>query len=218
MMELAAGQAAAEELVRLLEPVCSRIEIAGSIRRRKDRVKDIELVVIPKLENRYTGGQMSLLYAEEPNMEQVNRLDECIDGWFLARMASPRLDRNGRRALGPAYKRLFVETDGAKVIAVDLFAVLPPAQWGLIYLIRTGSGVGPSGRIHDGFGPAMLARWKQVSDGGYSQKGCLHLPDGHVVFTPEEEDVFRVCHVVWVPPEERESAEAVRAAWEDTDG
>jgi len=35
-------------VVELLKPHCERIEIAGSIRRQKPEVKDIEVVVIPK--------------------------------------------------------------------------------------------------------------------------------------------------------------------------
>lgn len=38
----------AEKVKKELEPHCERIEIAGSIRRRKPEVKDIEIVAIPK--------------------------------------------------------------------------------------------------------------------------------------------------------------------------
>lgn len=38
----------AYEVKSLLEPHCDRIEIAGSIRRRRPEVKDIEIVAIPK--------------------------------------------------------------------------------------------------------------------------------------------------------------------------
>jgi hypothetical protein len=38
----------AERTKELLAPYCERIEIAGSIRRKKPEVKDIELVAIPK--------------------------------------------------------------------------------------------------------------------------------------------------------------------------
>jgi DNA polymerase/3'-5' exonuclease PolX len=38
----------AEKVKQLLEPHCERIEIAGSIRRKKPMVKDIEIVAIPK--------------------------------------------------------------------------------------------------------------------------------------------------------------------------
>ena len=47
-MELQKAKAIAEELKALLEPVCQRVEIAGSIRRQKPEVGDIELLVIPK--------------------------------------------------------------------------------------------------------------------------------------------------------------------------
>lgn len=38
----------AQDLVRLLAPTCHRVEIAGSLRRRRELVHDIDLVVIPK--------------------------------------------------------------------------------------------------------------------------------------------------------------------------
>lgn len=42
----------ANKLKALLEPYCERIEIAGSIRREKEIVKDVELVLIPKNANK----------------------------------------------------------------------------------------------------------------------------------------------------------------------
>lgn len=47
-MELWKALLIANNLVKKLKPVCYRVEIAGSIRRKKTEVKDIELVVIPK--------------------------------------------------------------------------------------------------------------------------------------------------------------------------
>ncbi len=37
-------------IVAGLAPVCTRIQVAGSVRRRKDVVGDIELVAIPRYE------------------------------------------------------------------------------------------------------------------------------------------------------------------------
>jgi DNA polymerase/3'-5' exonuclease PolX len=42
----------ADKLKVLLEPYCERIEVAGSIRREKEIVKDIEIVLIPKNTNK----------------------------------------------------------------------------------------------------------------------------------------------------------------------
>lgn len=47
-MKLHEAKSIADEIVLLLKPHCVRIEIAGSIRRKKSDVKDIEIVAIPK--------------------------------------------------------------------------------------------------------------------------------------------------------------------------
>lgn len=46
-MQLERAQKIAKEVVEQLRPCCSKIEIAGSIRRQKPTVKDIDLVLIP---------------------------------------------------------------------------------------------------------------------------------------------------------------------------
>lgn len=47
-MKLEQAQAIAQSYVDMLKPYCQRIEIAGSIRRQKPEVKDIEIVCIIK--------------------------------------------------------------------------------------------------------------------------------------------------------------------------
>jgi DNA polymerase/3'-5' exonuclease PolX len=47
-MELQKALNIAEKVKSLLAPHCERIEIAGSIKRKKSNVKDIEIVAIPK--------------------------------------------------------------------------------------------------------------------------------------------------------------------------
>jgi DNA polymerase (family 10) len=46
-MLLEQGKAIAAEVIELLSPFCHRIEIAGSIRRKKQFVNDIDVVLIP---------------------------------------------------------------------------------------------------------------------------------------------------------------------------
>ncbi len=46
-MELERAQRIAEAVVKRLSPYCSRIEVAGSVRRKKTTVKDIDFVLIP---------------------------------------------------------------------------------------------------------------------------------------------------------------------------
>lgn len=47
-MEYQKALSIAEKVKEILSPFCERIEIAGSIRRKKPDVKDIEIVAIPK--------------------------------------------------------------------------------------------------------------------------------------------------------------------------
>ena len=46
-MQLERAKAIADEVVKRLSPYCKKIEVAGSIRRRKSTVNDIDLVLIP---------------------------------------------------------------------------------------------------------------------------------------------------------------------------
>jgi len=47
-MRLEEAQKLAQEIVEQILPHCERVEVAGSIRRRKSEVRDIDLVLIPK--------------------------------------------------------------------------------------------------------------------------------------------------------------------------
>lgn len=47
MIELERAQKIAREVVKRLSPYCQRIEVAGSVRRKKPQVNDIDLVLIP---------------------------------------------------------------------------------------------------------------------------------------------------------------------------
>ena len=51
-MELTKAQAIASEIKKLLEPHCEKLAVAGSIRRQRPVVRDIDLVLVPK--DRYT--------------------------------------------------------------------------------------------------------------------------------------------------------------------
>ncbi len=101
----------AQTLRELLEPACERIEIAGSIRRRKPEVGDIELVAIPKPTTDLLGN------LEYQTSRIIARLVE------LARQFSKR---------GEWYAQF-----GFAGLQVDLFMTTPD-KWGCIYMIRTG--------------------------------------------------------------------------------
>lgn len=170
-MKLNQATEIAEQIVRKLAPYCERIEIAGSIRRGNPEVKDIEIVAQPKY-----------------------NWDEDLFGNLYK---SPTLDRFDFCSLGSIVK------GGEKMkkidlgeINLDLFVVTPPAQWGVIYLIRTG--------------PREFSRWMvtQRKKGGALPsnsrvKDGVIINNGLEVITPDEIDFFGYCQLSFMQPRDR---------------
>ncbi len=202
---LADMQDAAALIRAELEPYCERIEIAGSVRRWQPRCGDVELVAVPK----FGDGGGSLFEAGPP----VDMLDRYVRRRLDAGLAaySPRLDKDGRKSIGPRSKRLLI--DG---VAVDLFVVLQPSQWGVIFAIRTGSAafarqfvVRRGSNTKDGRSgllPKDCVVGGQASQGrgGGVYRHDSKKPDGALLPMPEESDFFRLLGFAAPPaPEER---------------
>ena len=207
---LASAERIATNLMRGMAPACLRIEIGGSIRRNRALVKDVELVLIPKWEERTVDGAQVAL-GDEPPRERVNLLAELIERKVAEgriRVIKPGTKEIEDWPLKPAgrYWRCLLPSG----IKVDIF-IVTPANWGTGLLIRTGPAFGPSQTPRDGFTPAMLRRWEQVSHGGKMQGMMLHTPDGKEVATPEEATVFSLVQVRYVPPEARFAAADVES-------
>lgn len=49
-MQLIEGQQRAKQIIEKIQPYCQRIEVAGSVRRLKPEVGDVEIVAVPKAE------------------------------------------------------------------------------------------------------------------------------------------------------------------------
>lgn len=221
-MKLAEAQAIGEHLARLWTPFVERLEIAGSVRRKKPEVKDLEVVLIPRRVEIRVPGE---LYPQEVNALHEGllhgrictgcaRLVPCM-GWcgcnVEVRAHSIEAIKPGSQEIEPdlrwaekgenKYWRLYLPR---KMLKVDVFLV-SPETWGLLYMIRTGSGVGPGGNPHLGFAPAMLRRWKRLT-GGHAEEGRLVTGDGQVLETPEEEDVFRAVRLRMVDPRDRQTS------------
>lgn len=182
----------AEDLLSILAPACVRVEIAGSVRRRKTIVHDIELVAIPRIVDRPVA---SLLFSE---VHPVNLLEERVDE-LLASMIAPLLARqveNHRRdgsidvqeKLGQAFKALTWHD-----IPVDLF-ITDAMRWGCIFALRTGPG---------DWNVRLVTDCKRVNR-RVAEGRVLHL--GKPVPTPEEADFFREIGQPWLDPWERSVA------------
>lgn len=174
MKLLEAGKMAAQ-LIRLLEPYCEKIEIAGSIRRKKKEVKDIEIVALPK-------DKIGSYAGREGERMLVKKLA------FLESKSRIRMIKNGEK-----YKQfMLVKRNGVELIKVDLFIVTPPAQWGVIFAIRTG--------------PASFSKWlvSYRKPQGYTFKdGVLHNPIGEKLSTSTEESLFNTLGMDFIPVENR---------------
>jgi DNA polymerase/3'-5' exonuclease PolX len=182
----------AQGLVEYLRPACTRIEIAGSIRRLKADVKDIEILAIPDL----TPLPMPRAEFGKP-VPKVHKtqIDALLHAMELAGDIS--LDKNGDR-----YKKFLFKPAS---IFVDLFLVLPPAQWGVQFVIRTG--------------PAEFGHWlvtRKAKGGGLPNEYIVQ--DGVVgqrvrgekgderqgeISMPEEIDFLNFLELGWIEPRDR---------------
>jgi DNA polymerase/3'-5' exonuclease PolX len=177
----------AERVVDLLQPGCKRIQIAGSIRRQKDDPHDIEIVAIPDPRSpRPLFGNPAYATILEALLASLARGDE--EDMLI------HLSMNG-----PKFKQFAISHDGGQhwLIKVDLFLVTPPADWGVLYLLRTG--------------PAEFSHWIVTEQwrGGGMPKG-YHMEDGRILSSaneympcPEEIDFLRFCHLAWIEPSKR---------------
>jgi len=176
-------RAAAERLVAELTPLTERLEIAGSIRRGAPEVADIELVAIPRTGTARKPGELL--------PRHVDLLDHYAREQVDAGRWQPRLDKNGRAALGDRYKRLLV--DG---VPLDLFSVLPPASFAVILLIRTGPAEFSREMV------TQRSKGGHLLDGYRVQEGAIRSVTGAVEIESEE-DWFDLCGMDYVPPEDR---------------
>lgn len=113
-MKLNQATEIAERIRSELAPFCDRIEIAGSIRRRKPEVGDIEIVAIPK---RVEEGMLFSNIVTHPKF--------CI---LVNRWPAVKGKPTGKYT-----QRILPEG-----IKLDLF-MADADNWGLIFAIRTGS-------------------------------------------------------------------------------
>lgn len=179
--------AVADALVAELAPACDRIEIAGSLRRGEREVGDIELVCIPRLERDLFGAV---------DLEAPTELDRVLERLEAEFRIARRLTSAGTARWGPRAKYAIAVKSG---IPVDLFAVLPPAQWGAILAIRTG----PK-EYSERLVTTCKRRGLRCEDGRLVRPGEVRL-DGRdfELATPEERDFIEACGLPYLSPEQR---------------
>lgn len=163
-----------QRVINVIRPYCERLEYAGSIRRLKNDVHDIDLVVIPK-------------HTATVNLfgDVVTSINPLTKNRTMYQELGTLKIFGGKRiliAMGP--------------IDCEIYMVTPPAQWGNIFLIRTG--------------PAEFGHWMvtQKSKGGAlpddvtAWQGALWR-ENKVIGAATEEEYFRICGMRYMQPEER---------------
>lgn len=229
-MRLEQAQALATDLMKMLAPFVDRIEVAGGVRRKKLSPHDIELVAIPRIRELRTG-DMDLATGVERTILS-NGLDwfmgQCFDhartpvAGLLFKPAPKR--KNGSRAPFSSRHFMFLYKDEL----VDMYVVLPPAQWGVIYTIRTGDAGYTHALVSKGwpkglyFMDGAIYRVTRKKDGSVVQSQYMR-PGEEMLFkddinlelvpTPEEVDVFKALGVEYVPPELRVTTETTAEEW-----
>lgn len=112
-MKLEEAQKIVDELLELLLSIShGMVAVAGSVRRQKEEVNDIDIIVLPK----------------EPFMFEMTFITYLMDGTF-----KPMLKKDGKPMIGPKIKSVIY-----KGVQVDIY-VAEPETWATLLLIRTGS-------------------------------------------------------------------------------
>lgn len=188
-MKLEEAREIAEKLVESARPFCARAEIAGSIRRCKPEVKDIEIVVVPKMEKVRT--EETDLFETHVKIVAANVLhsqwamaDTCPITWI--KPSATEIIKWSPKPDGKYWRGYLPEQD----IKIDLF-LSRPDNWGMIYLMRTGSAE---------FNVWLFTHAMKM---GCRAAGGYLTRKGQKLTTPEEGDVFRHLRLGFVSPEER---------------
>lgn len=168
-----------------LVPFCQKLAIAGSLRRGKELVSDIEIVYIPRFEQRKVD-----MFA----FDDVSLADEVIE----ARLTTAgdgickRQNKVGAFTWGIKNKLAVHVATG---IPIDFFAVLPPNNWWIALVIRTGS----------------LETNLKLTQGAQARGRTLHAygagveidSSGAMLEPKSERDVFDFCGVEYAEPKDR---------------
>ena len=170
---LAKAEEVGQALVEVLGPGCEKIEIAGSIRRRRPDVGDVELLCISSLGDAVALGTNVYLDAE-------------VEDLILRNVLQKRLNKAGRTNYG-RWNKLLVHV----AIPVDIFSTTE-ANWGMALVVRTGPAE---------WNIRMMARFRKRRMRGHAYGGVTQ--GGIDVPCPTEEEVFRLLDWPYRDPEER---------------
>lgn len=173
----------AREICAALKPVTTHLIVAGSLRRRKEAVGDVEIVYVPT----WLEKQVGLFPGEVEPIDQAARVIEELRELDIIR---PRLMQANQTFWGPKNKLAEHVPTG---IPVDLFATAEDCWWNYV-VCRTGGQISnqqiASAAIQKGW------KWHPYRDGFTDQSG-------RVVKVTSERDVFELVGLPYLEPWDR---------------
>lgn len=167
----------ATNLLNDLLPFCERAEIAGSVRRQKPEVKDIEIVVIPKMRK-----VLDMFGSESGSVSELQEKMPYLLGYWNAYAI-----KNGEK-----YKQISLNDH---FIKLDLF-IVNVDTWGYQFAIRTG----PADYSH------WLVTQKKYGGALHSYariENARVIVNGKPIQTREEEEFFDFLDLPTLAPEKR---------------
>jgi DNA polymerase/3'-5' exonuclease PolX len=193
--QLEPAQAKALEIVETLRPHTECIEIAGSIRRGKPWVKDIDLVVIPKMKSK------SALFGNVSELAKTDFYGALRDVLYSITGEGERMVRG-------------IATPGfSRGIPLDVY-IATAESWATLLLIRTGSAEhniwmcsrarACGGKLHaDGSGLEVPGEYDAVLQRTVNAK---------IIHARDEEEIFKAMGMPYAEPGQRECVNA-RPVW-----
>lgn len=179
----AIGHRVAAELGALLIPASIQIEVAGSLRRCRPTIGDLEILYIPRTELRADPDDMFA-------MRNANLVDDAIAQLDRDGILERRKNSVGSEMFGPKNKFMRHRATG---LPVDLFSATP-SNWFNQLVCRTGSAA-----CNTRICVAAIARgWKwNPYASGFSRPG-------ESVEMHSEAEVFEFVGMPFLPPQRRE--------------
>jgi DNA polymerase/3'-5' exonuclease PolX len=183
---LADAEVLAQELLALLAPACVQLTIAGSIRRRKPDIGDIELLAEPLL------ATQTDLFGEVSGPPR-SLLDARIERLYADDVLVPRpVGAQHQVRWGPRLK-----CARFRGVPCDLFIVREPACWPVLLAIRTGPAEFSKRLVTQRRKGGWLPDYLVVRD------GAIWHQDGTPVPLATEAELFALLGQPWIPPEAR---------------
>lgn len=182
-MTLHEARIIAVRLVKLFQPACEWIEIGGSLRRQNPIIKDIELVIIPKVQEKnfkHKKGQKDI--SSFIHIIEETTIQSILDGLSSKQIT---ILKNG-----PKYKQIYFHEDK---VQLDLF-IASKLNLGLILMIRTGSA-----DYAKNFMIELKKQGQYESKDGY----LLEKESQRRIPVPTERELYRIVGFPYCEPKDR---------------